>query len=264
MWLTDMPLEGFLILLPMRIAILYAFPLITGAMADTWRREHRELEQANRQLRGYAATAEHLATSRERVRLARAMHDTLAHSLSALVVQLEALDALHEAGPGAARSQLDKIREHARVGLSEARQAILDLRSAPVEEYGLAGALDRLVGRFGQQNGIDTQWTVHGEPFPLLPAQANALYRIVEEALDNVERHAQARRVTVDLRYEGSVTVRIQDDGQGFDPDAVDANRFGLVGIYERAALIDGSVSVATTPNQGTVLTVEIADPWRE
>ena len=263
-WLAGMPLEGFLVLLPIRIAILYAFPMITGAMADTWRREHRELEQANQQLRGYAATAEHLATSRERVRLARAMHDTLAHSLSALVVQLEALDALHEASPDTARSQLGKIREHARVGLDETRRAILDLRSAPVEEYGLTGALERLVGHFGQHNGIQTQWTVHGGPFPLLPAQANALYRIIEEALDNVERHSQASRVAVDLRYQGGVTISIQDDGQGFDPDAVDTDRFGLVGIYERAALIDGSVSVATTPAQGTTLTIEIADPWRE
>ncbi len=263
-WLAGMPLEGFLILLPIRIAILYAFPMITGAMADTWRREHRELEQANQQLRGYAATAEHLATSRERVRLARALHDTLAHSLSALVVQLEALDALHETNPGTARSQLKKIREHARVGLDEARRAILDLRSAPVEEYGLTGALERMVSRFGQHNGIHTHWAVQGEPFPLLPAQANALYRIIEEALDNVERHAQASQMTVELRYDGGVTISIQDDGQGFDLGAVDADRFGLVGIYERAALIDGSVSVDATPSQGTTLTIEIVDPWRE
>ena len=85
-WLAGRPLEGFLTLLPLRIGILYTFPVIAGAMADTWRREHQKLEQANRQLRGYAATVETLTTSRERVRLARAMHDTLAHSLSALIV----------------------------------------------------------------------------------------------------------------------------------------------------------------------------------
>jgi signal transduction histidine kinase len=263
-WQAGLPLEGFLVLLPVRIGTLYAFPMIAGAMADTWRREHADLELANRQLRGYAATAEHLATSRERVRLARAMHDTLAHSLSALTVQLEALDTLHETDPSAARTQLGKIRKHARVGLDEARRAIFDLRSAPIEEFGLPGALERLVEQFGRRNGIRTDWSPSGDPFPLLPAQANALYRIVEEALDNVERHAEADEVTVELRYGRGVQLFILDNGQGFDPNTVDTDRYGLVGLYERAALIDGIVSVDSEPGHGTTVTVEIAEPWRE
>ncbi len=263
-WHSGMPLEGYLTLLPVRISILYAFPMIVGKLTDTWRKEHGELEQANRQLRGYAATVENLATSRERVRLARAMHDTLAHSLSALTVQLEALDTLQEINPDAARAQLTKIREHARTGLEEARQAIFDLRSAPVEELSLAPALQRLVDRFGQHNGIGTQWILDGEPFALLPVQANALYRIVEEALDNVERHAGANRVIVTLDYGTGVTIRVQDDGHGFDPSTVDPDRYGLVGIYERCALIDATASVDSAPGQGTTMTVEIAEPWRE
>jgi signal transduction histidine kinase len=258
------PMEGFLTLLPLRIGVLYTFSLIGGSMADTWRREHRDLQHANRQLRGYAATAETLATSRERVRLAREMHDTLAHSLSALAVQLEALDTLQEVDPQAATAQLAKIRQHARVGLDEARRAILDLRSAPVEEMGLARAMEQMVTRFGQRNGIRTSWTLDGETFPLLPAQANALYRIVEEALRNVEQHAEAEQVTVGLAYGRGVTVSVQDDGRGFDPAEIESGRLGLVGIRERATLIDGEVSVDATPDHGTTLTVHIAEPWEE
>jgi signal transduction histidine kinase len=261
-WLLGASFRGFLLSLPPRVAVLYAFPLITGYLADTWRREHASLEKANRRLRGYAATVEHLATSRERVRLARAMHDTLAHSLSALVVQLEALDTLQETDPGAAGAQFEKIRQHARLGLDEARQAILDLRSSPVEELGLAGALQRLVERFGQRNGMQVDWHVEGDPVPLLPAQANALYRIAEEALDNVERHADASHLAVRLSYVNGVTLHVQDDGQGFDPENVDPERYGLVGIYERAVLIDGRVTVAAAPNEGTTLTVHIVELW--
>ena len=255
-------LHSFLGLLPLRLAVLYAFPVITGYLADTWRREHSALEEANRRLRGYAATVENLATSRERVRLARTIHDTLAHSLSALVVQLEAVDTLFGTDLIAARAQFDRVRQHARVGLDEARQAISDLRSSPVEELGLGPALEQLTAHFGRRSGLHTEWVLQGTPTPLLPAQANALYQIAEEALDNVERHAAAAHVTVRLSYTSGITLEVEDDGQGFDPATVDPRRYGLVGIRERASLVDGHVTVSTAPNQGTRLTVEIAELW--
>jgi len=254
--------HSFLILLPLRVAVLYAFPLITGYLADTRLREHVALEEANRRLRGYAATVENLATSRERVRLARTIHDTLAHSLSALVVQLEAVDTLLGTDLGAARAQFDRVRQHARFGLDEARQAISDLRSSPVEELGLGPALEQLAEHFGQRSGLHTEWVLQGTPTPLLPAQANAVYQIAEEALDNVERHAAAAHVMVRLNYANGITLEVEDDGQGFDPATIDPRRFGLVGIRERASLVDGHVTVNTAPNQGTRLTVHIAELW--
>jgi len=263
-WLSGEALRGFLAFFPLRVGVLYTFPLITGYLADTWRREHEALQKANRQLRGYAATVEHLATSRERVRLAREMHDTLAHSLSALVVQLEAVNALQETDPAAIGVQLGKIRRQARVGLDETRRAIQDLRTAPVEELGLRGAIEQLVQRFARRSGIQSKWEVEGEPVPLLPVQANALYRIVEEALDNVERHAEADRLTVSLNYADGVTLSVQDNGQGFDPGDIEEDRYGLLGIRERAALVDAQVAVDSTPNEGTILTVCIVEPWED
>ncbi len=122
----------------------------------------------------------------------------------------------------------------------------------------------RLVERFSQRNGIPVDWAVEGEPEPLLPAQANALYRIAEEALRNVERHAEASRLTVRLSYADGVALNVQDDGEGFDPEVVEPNRYGLVGIRERAALVDGQVTVVSAPNEGTTLTVRIVEPWED
>ncbi|MBN1580878.1 MAG: sensor histidine kinase [Anaerolineae bacterium] len=261
-WRSGTSLRSFLVLLPLRIAVLYVFPIITGYLSDTWRKEHDALQQANRHLRGYATTIEHLATSRERVRLARTMHDTLAHTLASLVVQFEAVDALQETDPTAAAIQIKKIKQRTRTGLDEARMAIQDLRSAPVEELGLAAALCKLAEKFQQQNGLTVECQIEGDPFPLLPVQANALYRIAEEALYNVERHAQASHLILQLHYDSGITLVVQDDGQGFDPQAVDLDRYGLVGIRERAELIDGQVVLESAPERGTSLTIRIAEPW--
>jgi signal transduction histidine kinase len=263
-WTMGGSMRGFVLSLFPRIAALYGFPMMAGYLADTWRREHHALRDANRQLRGYAATIEHLATSRERVRLARAMHDTLAHTLAALVIQLEAVDALQEVDARAAQQQLSKASHEARVGLDETRRAILDLRSAPVEEHGLAAALEQLVRQFGAKSGIQTTWTLRGAPTPLLPVQANAVYRIAEEALDNVERHSGAESLDVTLDYGTGVALSIHDNGSGFDPHSVEQDRYGLVGIQERATLVDGQVEITSEPGAGTTLVVHIAQLWQK
>jgi signal transduction histidine kinase len=263
-WWLRGSLRGFAMSLVPRLAVLFGFPIIAGYLSDTWRQEHHALLAANHQLRGYAATIEQLATSRERVRLARAMHDTLAHTLAAMVIQLEAVDALQEVDPDGAQAQLSKASQEARTGLEEARQAILDLRSAPVEEHGLDDALEQMIRRSGRRNGIRATWTLKGSPVPLLPVQANALYRIAEEALDNVERHSDARVVEVSLEYGTGVTLTIHDDGVGFDPHDVDEGRYGLVGIRERATLVDGQVEILSTPGTGTTLIVHIAELWQK
>ena len=260
-WMSDTPLHGFLTLLPLRIAVLYVFPIITGSLADTWQREHAALMEANRQLRGYAATAEQLATSRERVRLARDLHDTLTHALAALVVQLEAIGAIQEKQPQAALERVAKLQEYARRGLDESRLAILDLRSSPVEELGLAGAIEQLVQRFQERAGIPAEFELLGEQVPLPAMQANAFYRIAQEGLANVERHAGARHVAVSLDYSGpgDLQLQVSDDGRGFETDNVNDDRMGLVGIFERAELVGARATVDSEPGRGTRLNIKLA-----
>jgi signal transduction histidine kinase len=155
-----------------------------------------------------------------------------------------------------------KIKQHARTGLDEARMAIQDLRSAPIEELGLVEALCKLGERFQHQNGMTVECSIQGEPFTLLPVQANALYRISEEALTNAGRHAAANHVVLQLSYDSGVTLTIEDDGQGFDPEAVEGDHYGLIGIRERAELIDGQVTLTSAPDRGTTLSVQILEPW--
>jgi signal transduction histidine kinase len=237
----------------MRIVLLYLVPLLVSVLAERQRRQHAELAAAHQRLRRHAATVEQLAVSRERNRMARDLHDTLAHSLSALVVQLEALRTLIKHDPGAAEGMLDEITEVARHGLEESRQAIQALRTGPVEEMGLTGALRDRLRILQERTAIQADLRVAGQARDLTTDEVDTLYRIAEEALTNVERHSRAQSVRVRLEYAADSTeLTISDDGQGFDPDGVDPERFGLAGMQERASMIDAVLTVSSNPAGGT------------
>lgn len=236
-----------------RIALLYLVPLIVSVLAERERQQHAELEAAHQRLRRYAATVEQLAISRERNRLARDLHDTLAHSLSALTVQLQALRTLLANDPQAAGEALDGISDLARRGLDESRQAIQALRTDPVETMGLTGALRESLQSFEARTGVPATLSEAGQAPDLTQEEAQAFYRITDEALTNVERHAAPGRVAVRLATGiDRVDLVIEDDGAGFDPSAVDPNRYGLAGMQERAAMIGATLEVTSRPNGGT------------
>ena len=237
----------------MRISLLYLVPLIVSVLAERERQQHARLEKAHQRLRRHAAAMEQLAVSRERNRMARDLHDTLAHSLSALTVQLEALRTLMTNDPDAARTAVDDIAELARRGLEESRKAIEALRTGPVETLGLTGALHEEIQALQTRTGVQASLSTAGEESLLTPEEAHALYRIAEEALSNVERHANAQQV--DLRLDcgaDRIDLVIRDDGTGFDLATVDLERYGLTGMRERAAMIGASVEVNSRPGGGT------------
>jgi len=212
-----------------------------------------QLEAAHQRLRRHAATIEQLATSRERNRLARELHDTLARSLAGLTVQLEALRTLLAHDPAAAQQAADDILALARRGLEESRQAIQSLRADPVETLGLVSALQDMLRAFQARTGVQTDLSVAGQKPDLTDDEAQSLFRIAEEALTNVERHAAARQVTVRLAFGADrIDLVIQDDGAGFDPAGVDHGRYGLTGMRERAAMIDAALEVNSRPGGGT------------
>jgi signal transduction histidine kinase len=237
----------------MRIGLLYLVPFIVSVLAERERQQHAQLEAAHERLRRHAATVEQLAVSRERNRLARELHDTLAHSLSALTVQLEALRALLVNDPAAAVPAVDDLSALARRGLEESRQAIQALRTGPVETLGLDGALRDLLQTFQARTGAQTDLIVAGEEADLTEEEAKTLYRIVEEALSNVERHASARQVRVRLaRGVDRIDLVVRDDGVGFDPTVVDLDHYGLTGMQERAGMIGATLDVISHPGSGT------------
>jgi signal transduction histidine kinase len=236
-----------------RIVLLYLVPLIVSVLAQRERRQHAQLEAAHQRLRRHAATVEQLAISRERNRVARDLHDTLAHTLSALIVQLEALRTLLMHEPEAAPAVVDDLTEQARRGLEESRRAILALRSGPVETMGLTGALRETLQTFQVRTGVQSHLTVAGHEPDLTNEEAQTMFRIAEEALSNVERHAVARRVDVRLASGSDrIDLVIQDDGVGFDQASVNPVHYGLTGMRERAALIGASLTIRSGPVGGT------------
>jgi len=249
----DVLSRRFFLGLFLRIVLLYAVPLMVSILAQRERRQHAELEVAYARLHRHAATVEQLAVSRERNRLARDLHDTLAHSLAAIAVQLEALRTLLAHDARAAEGTVDDLLHLARSGLDDSRKAIQALRTDRLETLGLVGAVRDMLEPFQARTGIPADLGVAGREPDLTGEEAQALFRIAEEALTNVELHAAARQVAVRLAFGSDrIDLEVQDDGTGFDPDAVDPGRYGLTGMQERAAMIGATLEVSSRPAGGT------------
>ena len=250
--------EGAILLLAQalaRIALLYVVPLIVSVLAERERNQLAELEATHQRLRRHTATVEQLATSRERNRLARDLHDTLAHTLSAIMVQLEALRTLLANDPAAAEQALDDLAAQARQGLEDSRQAIQALRTDRVETLGLANALRDRLQAFQARSGVLTSLSVAGDEPDLTAAESRTIFLIIDETLSNVERHASARKVTARLDLGADcIDLVIQDDGVGFDPDTVSLDRFGLTGMRERAGMIGATLEVESRRGGGTTV----------
>lgn len=221
-----------------------------------------EQKEARRALADHAGTLEELATSRERNRLARELHDTLAHSLSAVAVQLEAVKALWDDQPMEAKAMLDRSLEGARGGLGEARRAIQALRASPLEEFGLAGALDHLGAAVEARSSLAVTTSVDADVAELRPDVEQAVYRIADEAMTNAARHAEAGHVEVRVgRRGGRVVLEVRDDGRGFDPEATVADgHVGLQGMRERATMVGGVLDVRSASRRGTTVHFEVSE----
>ncbi len=208
------------------------------------------------------ASSRELGALTERNRLAREIHDTLAQGLSAIALQLETADALLETDS----DNRDRIRRAvhsalnlARSNLDEARRSVLDLRAAPLANGTLVEALRQLAREVERQGDLLVTVEAVGTQRPLPVAVETGLYRIAQEALANVQQHARASRVTLRLVATPSeITLRIKDDGRGFDVERVQPNRYGLVGLRERAHLLGGTLTVESEVGAGAVVAARI------
>jgi len=224
------------------------------------RTQRKALEKANVRLANTAITLEQLTISRERNRLARELHDTLAHTLSALAVQLEAAHTLWDTNPTESHTLLERALAATRDGLGEARRAIQSLRSAPLEDLGLALALRHLAQSAAERAGLALDVRIPERLRDVSPEIEQAIYRVADEALANAARHANARQVAIALEpSEGHLTLTISDDGRGFDPAQAPADgRYGLRGMRERAEMIGGELTVESHPGRGTTIRLRV------
>lgn len=222
------------------------------------------LGMAVERIRLYSRSVQ-LGAAEERNRLAREIHDTLAQGLTAVALQLESADALLEgnATPERVQHAVQQALQLTRANLDEARRSVLDLRAAPLEGRSLAGALAALASNMSDEFGLPVTVRVTGGSRPL-PVQVEAgLYRLAQEALQNVVQHARASRASVELVVTpDGLELTITDDGRGFDPANAPRNRYGLIGMNERARLLGGQMRLQTEPGSGTRVSVHI--PWEQ
>jgi signal transduction histidine kinase len=196
------------------------------------------------------------AQEAERKRLARELHDETGQALTSILLGLRAVD--EASGEERRRAAIEELRGLVRATLQDVRQLAVELRPTALDDFGLVAALDRLLSTFGESTGIRVDLEA---PLPerLPPEVETALYRIVQEALTNIVKHARATRVSVVIaRKRSSVTVVIEDDGVGFDLASARADGLGLVGMRERVGLLGGRRAIEPTPDAATTLLAEV------
>lgn len=215
-----------------------------------------QLNQANQQLRDYAVQAEELATTKERNRLAREIHDTLGHYLTVINMQLNAAQATMAASPDKAQDALQKAQRLTQEGLTEVRHSVAALRESPMANRPFPELVAELLTETNT-TGIATDHTITGTPRPLEPKVQMTLYRTVQEALTNTRKHGRASLVSITLDYSSltQIAVTIVDNGVGTNQPE---GGFGLIGIRERVQLLDGTVSIQTQPGAGFIIHVTL------
>ena len=193
----------------------------------------------------------------ERQRLARELHDETGQALTSILLGLKGVEDARE--PAELARATGELRELVVTTLQDVRRLAVELRPKALDDFGLVPAIERLVETFREQTGIEVDLEPRlGEE--RLPAEVETtLYRITQEALTNVVKHAQARHVSIVLtRRSASVAAVIEDDGRGFGKAETSSNGLGILGMQERVALVGGRVEVESAPGSGTTLSIEV------
>jgi signal transduction histidine kinase len=254
------PFQGVLAVFLIQTVIFVVVGFSISYLMSRLRAQQRSLEAANSRLTQYASTLEQLATSRERNRLALELHDTLAHTLSGLSVQLETIKAYWDVDEPTARSILDKSLAATHSGLEETRRALKALRASPLDDLGLALALRKMAEDAASRAGLALDMPEILMVPPLSPDVEQCIYRVAQEAVSNVVKHASAKKLTVKLEFiEGIVTLSVIDDGAGFDDGKIDkTTHFGLAGMQERMQMMGGELNITSKPGSGTTIKLTI------
>jgi two-component system, NarL family, sensor histidine kinase UhpB len=211
------------------------------------------LETERRESGGRAIEAQEA----ERLRVARGLHDEVGQVLTGVLLQL---DALEDADPETRRRRAEQTRQAVRQALEEVRRIAQELRPQPLEHLGLVSALIELSRRFADQSGLEVERRFAGDLPALSPEAELAIYRVAQESLTNVARHAQARRVELTLEPGGgSVVLNVADDGRGMSEARAENGSGGLRSMREHALLVGGALAI--TPGRGGGVEIRLEVP---
>jgi signal transduction histidine kinase len=239
-------------------------------LEDRVRDRTREVDERNRDLETLNRVRRQLlaktisAQEEERKRLARELHDDSAQTLTALLMTLRTAEDALISSPGDTQRGLAKGRSQVEMALREIRKAIMDLRPTALDDLGLASAARWFADETLRPLGVKVSVKISGDEGRASGTSPTAIFRIVQEAVSNIAKHARAKNAIVSLELrESEVLVLVEDDGQGFDPDGLklpkDGGRgLGLLGMRERAELFGGTVDIESSPGRGTRIRVRV------
>jgi PAS domain S-box-containing protein len=196
---------------------------------------------------------------RERRLVAYEIHDGLAQQLTGGIMQLQALRLLQDRHCEQAEDDFDTLEQLLSDGLAEARSLIAGLRPMILDELGVVAAIDHLIHEMVRREALEIDFVYEEDIDRLVPPLETAVYRVVQEALNNARRHSESESILVELTVRGNrVRVAVEDWGVGFEPKEVQEMRFGLRGIKERARLLGGRAHVDSAPGLGTCISVDL------
>ncbi len=219
-----------------------------------------ELQAAKRELESARDREIELATLRERERLARDLHDTLGHALVTLTVQLEAAQRLQATDPARAAALLAELQKLTRSSMEDLRRSLANLRTSGLGDRPLAESLQTLCAETGKRLGATVDCQIAEGANALPPTVAEVIWRVAQEGLTNIEKHAHAHRVAVNLDLQPKeIVLRVSDDGAGLPPHAEEKpGHYGLRGLRERVEGLGGTFTVAAAGTSGTFIAARI------
>jgi two-component system, NarL family, sensor histidine kinase UhpB len=196
------------------------------------------------------------AQEEERARIAQDLHDEVNQALTAILLRLQAVS---QDAPPEVSDELAEVRRLVNQAMDELLRLARQLRPTALDDHGLYSAIEGQVRRFSTQTGIDADLRTHGDQVELDPDREIAVFRVAQEALANIARHAGASSVEVDVTRLGDhgVALTVRDDGRGFSPEG-ESNGLGLNGMAERARLVGGELEIESRPGGGTALSLKV------
>ncbi|MBN2045449.1 MAG: sensor histidine kinase [Anaerolineales bacterium] len=231
---------------------------IINQIVEEQRAQKRKVIDANLRLNEQAEMLEQMATVRERNRLARELHDTLAHTLSGLSVHLEGIKISLDADQTEIQEMLDHALNNTREGLEETRRTLKALRPKSLDELGLRLSMIQLAEEAAKRGNFELDISQMLDFPPITNVKEQSIYRITQEAFQNIIRHANASQVQFSARIEnGHFQIVIRDNGEGFKLDSIrSSEEFGINGMKERAEISGGHLNISGGPGIGTHLTL--------
>jgi signal transduction histidine kinase len=238
------------------LGFFMAVAVLTSQLASALRWRAEQARNRESALRRLYEQAQELASLQERQRLARELHDSISQALYGINLGAHTAQECLESDPEQAQASLSYVLSLTEAGIAEMRALIFELRPESLETEGLVAALNKQVTILRTRYKLSVEARLDEEPEISLDLK-HALYRIAQEALHNIVRHAQASHVTLSLtQHPGEIHLQIRDDGRGFDPSHPYPGHLGVRSMQERASKAGGTITVTSTSGQGTSITV--------